>query len=363
MKQFHRAAVLGGLLITASTLGGQQPEEPLRGGGFRFRSGVELINVTATVSDSEGRFVAGLKMEDFVVYDDDERQTITHFEAERVPVSLGIVLDTSGSMEGEKIRAARSALDRLLFDLLGKDDDVFLYTFSDRPYLVERWTNDRRRLSDALHRTIPKSGTAMYDAVAAAVPLAETGRHRKKVLLIISDGNDSSSHTSTVQLDRILSESEVVVYAIGIDADELLIRRTPLTLPGQPGLIPPPRRQGPIPGPKPVRPGGGRRLPQQEFQSQIQDPSGDPPGSSRNDYRINVAALRDMTDDSGGRTEVIRDARDLAAATVGIANELSQQYFLGYPSPSHNDKEWHTIRVEVPETTYRVRSRRGYVAG
>ena len=70
-----------------------------------------------------------------------------------------------------------------------------------------------------------------------------------------------------------------------------------------------------------------------------------------------------MTDDSGGRTEVIRDARDLDPATAGIANELSQQYYLGYPSPDHDDEQWHTIRVEVPEGSYRVRARRGYVAG
>ena len=352
MKQFHGAAVLGGLLITASTLGGQQSEEPVQGGAFRFRSGVELINVTATVSDSAGRFVPGLKMEDFVVYDDDEPQTVTHFEAERVPVSLGIVLDTSGSMEGEKIRAARRALDRFLFDLLSEDDEVFLYTFSDRATLVERWTDDRRRLSDALRRTTPNGGTAMYDAVAAAVPLAETGRHRKKALLIISDGNDTSSHTATVELDRIIRESDVLVYAIGIDGHEPVLRRTPL---------PPPRR--PIPVPMPFPPGGGRRWPQPGFQPQIRGPFGRLPGSSRNDYRVNVVALRDMTDDSGGRTEVIRDARDLAPATTGIANELSQQYYLGYPSPGHEDQEWHTIRVEVPEGTYRVRARRGYVAG
>jgi len=352
MKPFHGVAVLAGVLITASTLGGQQPDEPVQGGAFRFKSGVELINVTATVSDAAGRFVAGLKMEDFVVYDDEARQTVTHFEAERVPVSLGIVLDTSGSMEGDKIRAARSALDRFLFDLLGKDDEVFLYTFSDQPHLVERWTDNRQRLSAALRRAAPNGGTAMYDAVAAAVPLAETGRHRKKALLIISDGNDTSSHIATVQLDRIIRESEVLVYAIGIDGDEPVLRRVPL---------PPPRR--PFPGPVPFPPGGGRRWPQPGFLSQIQGPFGRFPGSSRNDYRVNVAALRDMTDDSGGRTEVIRDARDLAPATTGIADELSRQYYLGYPSPGHDDQKWHTIRVEVPKGTYRVRARRGYLAG
>jgi hypothetical protein len=86
--------------------------------GFRFKSGVELINVTATVTDARGRFVPGLKKEDFLLYEDGRQQPITHFSAERVPVSLGIVLDTSGSMVGEKWASAMSALDRFLFDLL-----------------------------------------------------------------------------------------------------------------------------------------------------------------------------------------------------------------------------------------------------
>src|SRR3982074_3208629 len=86
--------------------------------GLRFKSGVELINVTATVSDANGRFVPGLRQEDFVVYEDDAPVTVTHFSAERVPVSLGIALDTSGSMAGSKIQEARAALDRLLYDLL-----------------------------------------------------------------------------------------------------------------------------------------------------------------------------------------------------------------------------------------------------
>jgi len=78
--------------------------------------------------------------------------------------------------------------------------------------------------------------------------------------------------------------------------------------------------------------------------------------------RVNVAALRDMTDDSGGRTEIIRSARDLDPATAGIADELSKQYFLGYPSAEKKDGRWHTIRVEAKTRGYRVRARRGYFA-
>src|SRR5713101_3836069 len=104
-------------LLAISVHGQQRPPAPKpadQDDGFRFKSGVELINVTATVSDSSGRFVSGLRKEDFVVYEDDQPQAVTHFSAERVPVSLGIALDSSQSMSGDKIREARSAIDRLL---------------------------------------------------------------------------------------------------------------------------------------------------------------------------------------------------------------------------------------------------------
>jgi hypothetical protein len=82
----------------------------------------------------------------------------------------------------------------------------------------------------------------------------------------------------------------------------------------------------------------------------------------RPDERVNVAALRDITDDSGGRTEVIRTARDLDPATAGIADELSRQYYIGYASKGLKDGKWHTIRVEVGDGRYHVRARRGFVA-
>src|SRR5205085_10983574 len=102
----NRASLAAAAALFAVTLHGQQPQAPVRPEGdaaFRFKSGVELINVTATVSDANGRFVPGLRQDDFLVFEDDQPVTVTHFNAERVPVSLGIALDTSGSMAGTKI--------------------------------------------------------------------------------------------------------------------------------------------------------------------------------------------------------------------------------------------------------------------
>jgi VWFA-related protein len=320
---------------------------------FRFKSGVELVNVTATVSDGRGRFVAGLTKDDFLLYDDDIPQAISYFSAERVPVSLGIVLDVSGSMAGDKIEAARAALDRFLYDLLGPDDEVFLYIFADQPRLTQDWTTNRAALSKALDRVTPSGGTAMYDTVAEAVPLAELGRHPKKALLVISDGDDTSSRIGVRDVKQLIRGSEVLVYAIGIDGED------PSPPPRAPTARPQPRRP-PIPVPFPGIPGRrpGGRLWQQT--PQIFGPASGWPTSSTS--RVNVAALRELTDDSGGRTEVIRGAFDLRSATAGIADELSKQYHLGYASNGDHDGRWHSIRVVMRTGKYEVRARRGYVA-
>jgi Ca-activated chloride channel homolog len=327
--------------LAAATVQGQQQD----GGSFRFKTGVQLINVTASVSDASGRFVRGLEKDDFLVYEDGERQEITHFSAERSPVSLGVVLDTSDSMDGEKMQAAKAALNRFLYDLLDPQDEIFLYTFDDDPRLLHSWTTDRQALSRSINRIRTDGATAMYDAVAEAVPLAASGRHQKKAIVLISDGNDTSSRTPLVDLKQLVRESEVLIYAIGIDGE------------GRPSLQPQPRPpvRMPIPIPfpgAPRRPGG---------RPQIQWPPRPGTGAATSD-RVNSVALRDLTDDSGGRTEIIREPRDLNPATEGIASELSQQYYLGYPAPGKSDGRWHSIRVEVNNRAYRVRARRGYVA-
>lgn len=331
------AALLGGAL--AVSLAATHAQE-----GFRFRSGVELINVTATVTDRSGRFVPGLRQSDFRVFDDGQLVDVTHFSAERVPVSLGIALDTSGSMSGDKIANARAAIERFLDQLLHADDEVFLITFSNDVDVIQDWTTNRQAVSDSLRRVRAVGGTAMYDALIEAVPTAQSGRHRKKAVVLISDGNDTSSRTDARDVRRVLRETEVLVYAVGIDGQgEPTVRRPPRTFP-----------PAPIPFPIP----GGRGRPRWPTPPQFPPTS----GTVGSGDRLNVAALREITDDSGGRTEIVRSARDLDPATRSIADELSQQYYLGYMSPGERDGQWHEIRVETRNRSLRVRARREYVA-
>lgn len=313
---------------------------------FTFRSGVDVVNVTATVTDRNGHFVSGLRLEDFTVYEDDEEQPITFFSADRVPVSLGVALDTSGSMAGDKIVSAQNALDRFMYDLLDRDDEIFLYEIADPPRLLQRWTTDRRTLSGALRGVRPRGGTAMYDAVVEAVPMAQEGQNRKKALVVISDGNDTASRVDVREVKQVIDESEVMVYAIAIDGrgeSYPTARRGPVGPPRLPLPIPMPGRRGPSPWPSPPRSGG-------------------PVTWGRGGDDVNIAALREMTDDSGGRTELVRTARDLGPATANIAAELSQQYSIGYTSTRPKDGRWHTIRVVAGSRSNTVRARRGYIA-
>jgi Ca-activated chloride channel family protein len=327
------------ILVTAVIAVAAQGQE-----GFTFRSGVELINVTATVTDDNGRFVSGLRKEDFTVYEDGERQEVTHFSNERVPVSLGILLDSSGSMTPDKMSSARSAIDRFIFDLLGNDDELFFMEFANRPDLIQDWTTDRRAISRAVARVHPAGGTAMFDAIADAIPIVETGKHTKKALLVISDGNDTNSRIDVPELRQLIRESEVLVYALGVDGTlSSVTTRTGPTI------------QLPIPLPFPV-PGRPRGLPP------IIGGGGGTTRSRAASERVNGDALRQITDDTGGRTEIVRGFRDLDGATARIADELSQQYYLGYASPGKKDGRWHAIRVEVKDRRLAVRARRGYVA-
>ena len=332
----RRLPVAAALVVVAvaASIAAERQEGP------SFRSGVELINVTATITDGDGRFVSGLRKEDFTVYEDGELQAITYFRNERVPVSLGIALDASGSMTPDKLSPAPSAIDRFIHDLLGADDELFFQRFANRPYIVQEWTTDRQAISRAVARVTAGGGTSMYDAVADALPMASIGQHPKKALLVISDGNDTNSRISVGELRYLIRESEVLVYALGVDGTAQSARMGPTI-------------QLPIPLPFPIP----RRGPQRRF-----PPIGGGGRVRSAAERVNADALRQITDDTGGRTEIIRGFGDLDGATARLADELSRQYSLGYASSGQKDGRWHAIRVEVKDRRLAVRARRGYIA-
>jgi VWFA-related protein len=351
-------------LVAAAVVGlgaqGSGRSAPQGDDAFKFKSGVELVNVTATVSDEDGHFVPGLTKDDFAVYEDGVPQDVTNFSNERVPVSLGILLDTSGSMTPEKMSSARSAIDRFIYDLLDKNDELFFMQFSSVPDLLQGWTYDRHAISRAVGETSAAGGTALYDAIARALPIAADGKNQKKAILVITDGNDTNSRTSPAELRKMIRESEVMVYALGVDGNDATsyTPQQPRTPSGPRFPIPLPRGGGRFPG--------GRFPFGRELSPQVGFPPiggggrtwGRPIGSEH----VNESALRAVTDDTGGRTEIVRGFADLDSATAHIADELSKQYYLGYNNAGKKDGRWHEIKVDVKNHHYTVRARKGYVA-
>ena len=300
-------AIAGATLVCALAVTVTAQEKPA-GQGFSFRSNTDLINVTVTITDDNGRFVPGLRREDFIVYEDGKPQEVQQFDADRVPVSLGIALDTSGSMAGVKMKSAEAALNRFLFDLLGKKDQVFLYRFDSRPELIQGWTLDRAAVSRALGKIEPRGGTALYDTIAEAIPLSQKGSERKKALVLISDGDDTTSHVALRDAEQLIRESEVLVYAIAIDPSAISTRSASTPAPA-------PATSRPVPSPFPGRKPATTSPP----------PTRGALTSSATSNSAGTMALRRLTDDSGGRTEVVQSHSDLESATAGIADELSKQ--------------------------------------
>ena len=296
------AGVLLVLLCAGAAPVGEAEEQ--RGAVPRFRSGIDLVRVTATVRDAEGRLVGDLNREDFEIFEDGRPQRIERFERGRVPVSLGVVLDVSQSMLGQRMQDARAALQRFLVDLLEPGDEVFLMVFNHDPKLEAPWTLGPGRLRGRLDGVRPYGATAIYDALMMALPLFADRAHARAAVVLISDGSDTASDVTREDVRWQIRLSDAFVYAVGIDAPE----RRPI-----------------------------------------------------ND-RVNARLLRDVTAESGGYAEVISDSPELGPATERIAEELNHQYTLAYAPDGPPDGRYHRIRVRVRDGGYQVRARRGYVA-
>jgi len=271
-------------------------------GRDNFRAASELVTTAVTVRDAEGRLVTSLGQADFVVEEDGVVQPITQFTKERVPVSLSLTLDISDSMRGQRMVDARGALAHFLDKLLAVDDEASLLGFNHETRMFGQWTTERDGMRAKLEAIRPSGGTALYDAVDAALPLFESRQHPRAALLLVSDGADTASDMTPTVLKQKLVRSDVFLYAIGIDTLD-----------------------------------------------------------ARNSTRINPFTLQELTSQGGGYTEIIRSTAELGPATERIAEELNNQYMIGYTPATRGDGKYHTVRVRVTNKAYTVRARRGVV--
>jgi VWFA-related protein len=296
----------------------------------QVRVDVRLVNVVATVTDIHGRYIPDLTQDDFILEEDGKPQPITHFSRDSdVPVSVGILLDTSGSMD-RKIRTAVDAVDRFI-RRIHHDDEIFLMTFSGQPVLRQDFTDDRDKLSQALRRINPTGGTALYDAMADSVMKISSSRHGKRAILLITDGQDTASAAKLDEVLESIRRSDLLVYPIGISplTYSKSTDRTPWGLP-LPALL------------------AGK--------STLQ--------SKRDEVDMNV--LRAFADSSGGRAFLLAESLigrggQIEKILNAIAEELRSQYTLGYYPPRPDDGRYHSIRIRT-RTHDSVRARHGYVA-
>lgn len=175
----------------------------------------DLVTLTLTVTDLYGRYVSGLTKNAFSVFDNNQEQEVTFFSDSDAPVSVGILFDVSGSMSGEKIGKARNALKRFIGSS-HPSDEYFLIAFNNRAQLLMDRTRNGEAVLEKLTLVKTGSNTALYDAVYLGIERVTRGTHQKRALLIISDGQDNASRYNFGEVRRLMKESDVVTYAVGI---------------------------------------------------------------------------------------------------------------------------------------------------
>ncbi|HTZ88977.1 MAG TPA: VWA domain-containing protein [Alloacidobacterium sp.] len=204
--------------VSPSNPNAVRPGTPLEKekGGFTFRRDVDEVVLNATVLDDNGRIVNDLKQNDFHVFEDGVPQTIAAFQHQDIPVSMGILIDNSGSMRDKRLAVNTAALD--LVKASNPQDEAFIVNFSDEAFIDQDFTSDIAKLRDGLAHIDSKGGTALYDAVvASADQLAKGAKRPKQVLLIITDGEDNASSLNLEQTIRRVQDLQgPVVYSIGL---------------------------------------------------------------------------------------------------------------------------------------------------
>ncbi|HAF16461.1 MAG TPA: VWA domain-containing protein [Blastocatellia bacterium] len=269
----------------------------------------DLITFTVTVTDTYGRYVSGLGKNAFTVLDEKKPQEITFFSDDDAPVSVGVLFDVSGSMGGDKVKRARDALSKFI-QTSHNSDEYFLIAFNQRAQLLLDKTRDGNAVLDKLTFVQTKNNTALYDACYLGVEKVQRGTHPKRALLLISDGQDNNSRYTFNELRRLLKESDVTLYGIGIL-------------------------------------GGGDA------------------GSSLGMEGQGI--LDELASVSGGKAFFPRSSEEMDDIFEQIALELRHQYSIGYkPTNFSNNGRWHKIKVKVnpPRGLPRlfVRAKEGYYA-
>jgi VWFA-related protein len=273
--------------------------------GFVLRKNVEEVQLHATVVDDKRRVITDLGKQDFAVFENGQPQQITSFRREDIPVSIGIIVDNSGSMRDKRPAVTQAVLNFVRASR--PDDEVFIVNFNDEYYLDQDFTADLGRLKEGMEKIDSRGGTALYDAVVASADHLKRGaKLDKRVLLVVTDGEDNASRESLEQAVRRLEQEDgPTVYTIGLLGEERQKR--------------------------------ARR------------------------------ALQVLADRTGGVSFFPKDLSEVDSITKEVAQDIRNQYTIGYkPVQQKSEGGYRTVRVEARAPGHGklfVRTRTGYYAG
>jgi len=269
-----------------------------------IRVDTRLVVLPVSVADKSGKLVTDLPQKAFKVFENGVEQPIKVFKREDVPVSLGIIIDNSGSMKEKRQKVEVASMD--LVKASNHEDEVFVVNFNDVAYLDVEFTNDIKALEEGVSKIDSRGGTAMRDAINQSIDyLKEKGKRQKKVLLVVTDGNDNASGVNLEKLVNRARQSEVLLYAIGLLNEE-----------------------------------------------------------ERREAKLAKRALDALTNESGGLAFYPKALADVDRIALQVAHEIRNQYTIGYsPTVQAMDGSFRQIKVTVSGLGHpQIRTRAGYYA-
>jgi Ca-activated chloride channel family protein len=310
MKRGSLISGIGGGVLLALAAGGsgvkaQDPQSP----NAVFRSSVDLVRVTAVVRDHKGRFVQDLTARDFEVFDGGAARPITEFRRDLSGVSVAVLFDVSGSMEGQLVSAREAAAHVLSW--LDARDEAAIYTFDTRLDEVAPFTSGLKNVPQAMGSVVPFGATSLHDAIAETAKRVGAREGKRRAVVVLTDGNDTSSRLSPPQVSAIASAIDVPVYLFGI-----------------------------VPS--------------------IDNPSSEMSTNSAAQAAL-AGPLADLAAWTGGHTFVASTPSQRSLAARQIIDELRHQYLIAFESSGHAG--WHPLVVRARQKDLIVRARSGYMAG
>jgi Ca-activated chloride channel family protein len=294
------ALVLAGLGLAVAAQDGPQV----------FRSGIAVVSLNVTVSDAQQHFLTDLERGDFTVFEDGAKQELTYFSKTHLPMALSLLIDTSASMEERLVVAQEAAVG--FAQRIRPQDLAQVVDFDSRVQVAQAFTSDKAALEKAIRGTSSGGSTSLYNAVyialkeLAKVKASSADDVRRQAIVVLSDGEDTTSLVSFEEVMELAKRSETAIYTIGLQP------REPSALKG---------------------------------------------------FREAEFVLRQFAQETGGRSFFVQKAEELTGAYGQIADELSSQYTMGYaPKNARRDGAWRRLLVQVARSNVTVRTKRGYYA-